>query len=100
MKMAEMTFESDVANSAHCMDVLVKHVGLLETERFIAHLSRERTDYTEWRQNQFEDLSLEELARATRESGETIRGVIRTDAAIARLSSKAAKNEEAQLAAK
>ena len=57
-------------------------------------------DYTEWRQNQFEDLSLEELARATRESGETIRAVIRADAAVARLSSKAAKNDEAQLATK
>ena len=62
--MVEMAFESDVANSAHCMNVLVKQVGLLETERFIAHLSCERTDYTKWRQNQFEDLTLEE--RVTR----------------------------------
>ena len=76
--MVEMAFESDVANSAHCMNVLVKQVGLLETERFIAHLSRERTDYTKWRQNQFEDLTLEELAQATRESGKNVRGHFET----------------------
>ena len=98
--MIEMAFESDVANSAHCMNILVKYVGLLETERFIAHLSRERTDYTEWRKDQFEDLSLEELARATRESGQKVRGVVRTDAAIARLSHNAERKEEDPLAVK
>ncbi|MBR3086230.1 MAG: hypothetical protein IKH04_07490 [Kiritimatiellae bacterium] len=71
--MNELQFESDVALGELCMDVLVKNVGLLETERFIAYLSRERADYTKWRQNQFEDLSLEELGRATRESGEFVR---------------------------
>ena len=98
--MIEMAFESDVANSARCMDVLVKHVGLLETERFIAHLSRERTDYTEWRKAQFEDLPLEELARATRESGKKVRSFVKVDAAIARLSAKATKKEEPHLAGK
>jgi hypothetical protein len=96
--MVEMAFESDVANSAHCMNVLVKQVGLLETERFIAHLSRERTDYTKWRQNQFEDLTLEELAQATRESGKNVRAAVRADAAISRLSSRATKGKDAKQA--
>ena len=82
----KMIFESDVAVSARCMDVLVSQVGLLETERFIAHLSRERLDYTKWRQDQFEDLSLEELGRATRESGDKIRGMERAREASSRLS--------------
>lgn len=81
----KMNFESDVAVSARCMDVLVSQVGLLETERFIAHLSRERMDYTKWRQDQFEDLSLEELGRATRESGDKIRGMERARAALSRI---------------
>ena len=75
-------FESDVALSAHCMDVLVRNVGLLETERFIAHLSRERMDYTEWRQNQFDDMSLEDLARATRETGKRIREARKMESAL------------------
>ncbi len=75
-------FESDVALSAHCMDVLVRNVGLLETERFIAHLSRERMDYTEWRQGQFDDMSLEDLARATRETGKRIREARKMESAL------------------
>jgi hypothetical protein len=71
--MNDLLYESDVALGARCMSVLVQNVGLLETERFIAYLSRERADYTKWRQNRFEDLSLEELAQATRKSGEFVR---------------------------
>ena len=74
MEKSDYSFEGAVALSSRCMDVLVKNVGLLETERFIAHLSRERADYTKWRQDQFEDQSLEELAQATRESGRIVRG--------------------------
>ena len=87
--MSEFHFESDAALSSRCMSMLVKNVGLLETERFIAHLSRERMDYTKWRQDQFDDLTLEELGRATRESGEKVRSARRAESAIAGLSSKA-----------
>ncbi len=80
--MSDLHFESDVALGARCMDVLVKHVGLLETERFIAYLSREQSDYTKWRQDQFEDLSLEDLGKATRESGKFVRRVRSVEAVI------------------
>ena len=53
-----------------------------------AILSRESADYTEWRQNQFDDLTIEELGRATRESGEHIKSVLRADAAVTRLRRK------------
>ena len=78
----KLVFESDLAVSARCMDVLVRQVGLLETERFVAHLSRERMDYTNWRQDQFEDMSLEDLAQATRKAGDEIRGIERMRSAI------------------
>ncbi len=84
--MNDLHFESDAALGAHCMDVLVQHVGLLETERFIAYLSRERADYTKWRQNQFEDLSLEDLGKATRESGDSVRSARRAHRVEAMLS--------------
>ena len=83
--MTNFKFESDQALGSRCMDVLMRNVGLLETERFIAHLSRESADYTEWRQNQFDDLTIEELGRATRESGKRIKSILETDAAVASL---------------
>ena len=86
--MTNFRFESDHALGARCMDVLMRNVGVLETERFIAYLSRESTDYTEWRQNQFDDLTIEELGRATRESGKHIKSVLQADAAVDRLRRK------------
>ena len=83
MKMSEdYRFECDAALTAHCMNVLVQNVGLLETERFIAHISRESMDYTKWRQGQFEDMTLDELARATRESGKAVRASRRVESAL------------------
>ena len=86
--MTNFKFESDQALGSRCMDVLLRNVGLLETERFIAYLSRESADYTAWRQNQFDDLTIEELGRATRESGERIRSVLRADATVSQLQRK------------
>ena len=86
--MTNFKFESDQALGSRCMDVLLRNVGLLETERFIAYLSRESADYTAWRQNQFDDLTIEELGCATRESGERIRSVLHADAAVSRLQRK------------
>lgn len=86
--MTNFKFESDQALGSRCMDVLLRNVGLLETERFIAYLSRESADYTAWRQNQFDGLTIEELGRATRESGERIRSVLQADTAVLRLQRK------------
>ena len=86
--MTNFKFENDQALGSRCMDVLMRNVGLLETERFIAYLSRESADYTEWRQNQFDDLTIEELGRATRESGERIKSVLQADAALSELQQK------------
>ena len=62
----------------------------LESERFVAHLSRESMDYTKWRQDKFEDLSLENSERATRESGQMVRNARKVEAALHGLSSKSA----------
>ena len=43
------------------INCLIKNLGVVETEVFISNLIREPSDYTEWRKNQFDDLSLEEL---------------------------------------
>jgi hypothetical protein len=42
---------------------LSRHLGLVEAERFIALVQREKFDYTQWRQTLFAELSGEEISR-------------------------------------
>jgi hypothetical protein len=42
--------------------VLVERFGLVETERFIALMNRERFDYTEWQRNLWEGMSVREIS--------------------------------------
>lgn len=42
---------------------LMEKLDTVETERFVALLSRERFDYTEWRKTLFEELTVEELSK-------------------------------------
>ena len=51
------------------MDCLEKNLGIIDTERFISALLRERFDYTEWRKNYFADMDLETLHREAVEYG-------------------------------
>ncbi|MBN1878008.1 MAG: hypothetical protein JXA33_27550 [Anaerolineae bacterium] len=44
-------------------EILSRHLGLVEAERFITLIQRERFDYTQWRQNLFAELSGEEISR-------------------------------------
>ena len=41
---------------------LEEKLDLVEIERFIVILNREKFDYTKWRKTLFEEMSLEELA--------------------------------------
>ena len=43
--------------------VLAKSLGDVEAERFIALIQREPFDYTQWRQDRWEDLSIDEISR-------------------------------------
>jgi hypothetical protein len=40
-----------------------RQLGIVETERFIALIQREKFDYTVWRQNLFAGLSGEEISK-------------------------------------
>ncbi len=42
--------------------MLIKTLGPVEAERFIALINRERLDYTEWRKNQWLDETVATLA--------------------------------------
>ena len=43
--------------------VLARHLGDVEAERFVALIQREPFDYTNWRQDMDEELNLEEISR-------------------------------------
>jgi len=43
--------------------VLAQNLGDIEAERFVALIQREPFDYTKWRQDIDEELSIEEISR-------------------------------------
>jgi len=45
------------------LQVLTEYVGDIEAERFIALIQRELFDYTKWRQDITEGLSIEEMSK-------------------------------------
>ena len=55
-----MTY-TDSENAAICIDVLVKAVGIVDAERFIAYMNRESGDYTIARRAIFDNMSAEDL---------------------------------------
>ena len=46
--------------------LLTKALGTVEAERFVALLNRERFDYTEWRQTQWDSETVATLAQRAR----------------------------------
>ena len=45
------------------MKALAKNLGLVNAERFISLIQRDRLDYTKWRQNLFEGMSGDEISK-------------------------------------
>jgi len=45
------------------LQILSEYLGDVEAERFIALIQREPFDYTKWRQDMDEDLSIEEISK-------------------------------------
>nr|VFJ44799.1 MAG: hypothetical protein BECKDK2373C_GA0170839_100950 [Candidatus Kentron sp. DK] len=46
------------------MQVLIGALGLVEAERFLAAVSRDRFNYTEWRRHGLPQMDVDELANA------------------------------------
>jgi hypothetical protein len=49
------------------LDALTNSLGLVDAERFVFLLQRDRLDYTKWRQNLFTGLSGEEISHRAME---------------------------------
>ncbi|MCL1941856.1 MAG: hypothetical protein FWG09_07920 [Synergistaceae bacterium] len=45
------------------MKIFGEHLGLVEAERFVALMIREPFDYTEWRQDLCEGMSVREISK-------------------------------------
>lgn len=54
---------------AEGMKILRESLGLVESERFITLLLRERFDYTAWRETQWNDETVEDIGKIAREKG-------------------------------
>lgn len=48
-------------------DLLARNMGLVDAERFLCLIQRERFDYTKWRQNLHGDLGVEEISKKAME---------------------------------
>lgn len=55
------------------IEILSRHLGMIEAERFVALIQRERFDYTKWRENLFERLSGKEISKRAMEFQEKIK---------------------------
>lgn len=42
---------------------LIRELGIVEAETFISMLKNERFDYTKWRQDKFDNMTLEEIGQ-------------------------------------
>lgn len=54
---------TDIEIKMAAFEILSNNLGMVETERFIALIQREKFDYTKWRENLFDGLSGEEISR-------------------------------------
>ncbi|GHT12449.1 hypothetical protein FACS1894170_07280 [Planctomycetales bacterium] len=62
---------NDTVLKCEGMRILAEHLGVVESERFIALINREPFDYTKWRQKLFDGVSLETLFKQVQEYEKT-----------------------------
>ena len=53
-------------------DALKEKLNPIELERFIVLINREKFDYTKWRKNIFEDMTIDELANKADEYSQSL----------------------------
>ena len=58
---------SDTIIKQEGFNALKEKLGVIEMERFIVLINREKFDYTRWRTNLYEDMTVEKLADAADE---------------------------------
>ncbi|MDR3076692.1 MAG: hypothetical protein LBU26_05275 [Synergistaceae bacterium] len=64
---------TDTVVKVEGMKILSEHLGLVDAERFVALMSREPFDYTEWRQNLVETANVRDLSKKAMEYQKTLK---------------------------
>ncbi len=54
------------------MQALINALGLVEAERFLVAVSRDKFDYTEWRRTGLPDISIEEISTAANKLADSL----------------------------
>jgi hypothetical protein len=54
------------------LEILSQGLGMVEAERFISLVQRDKFDYTEWRKNLFIELSGEEISKKAMDFQKTL----------------------------
>ncbi len=66
-----MRTDSEIKMSG--FEILNHNLGMVETERFIVLIQRERFDYTKWREDLFDGLSGNEISKKAMEFQDTLK---------------------------
>ncbi|MDR3291544.1 MAG: hypothetical protein LBT10_05265 [Methanobrevibacter sp.] len=53
--------KSEILIRNEAMNILVKKLGLVDAERFIASIKRDNFDYTEWRRDLYKNMTIDEI---------------------------------------
>jgi hypothetical protein len=53
--------KSEIVIRCEGMDILTEKLGLVDAERFIDVIKKDKFDYTEWRRDLWKDKSIEEI---------------------------------------
>ena len=53
--------KSEISLRREAMKILVENLGLVDTERFIALIKKDKFDYTEWRRDLYKDMTVDEI---------------------------------------
>jgi hypothetical protein len=62
---------ADIVIRSEGMNALIERLGMVEAERFVMLIRRDSFDYTKWRENLFEGVSLEEVSQKAKEYRQT-----------------------------
>ncbi|MBQ3923004.1 MAG: hypothetical protein II707_06860 [Spirochaetales bacterium] len=60
-------YKTDSVIRQEGMKILLDKMGMVDAERFISLIIREPFDYTKWREDLFDNMSLQELAQKANE---------------------------------
>ena len=54
------------------MQALISALGLVEAERFLVAVSRDKFDYTEWRRTGLPEMTIEEISRSANKLADSL----------------------------